>query len=42
MSEQMKKYCLAGKIVYFVKDYVLPICAIFATELICLAHIILK
>lgn len=42
MSEQMKKYCIAGKIVYFIKDYVLPICAIFATELICLAHIILK
>ena len=42
MSEQMKKYCLAGKIVYFVKDYVLPLIAIYGTVLVCLAHIFLK
>lgn len=31
MSEQMKKYCLAGKIVYLIKDYVLPTTAILLT-----------
>lgn len=34
MSEQMKKYCLVGKIVYLIKDYVLPLTAIYATGLI--------